>query len=369
MKILRRILSIIIIVSFLIGSFSLVTAVSRVSASDFDTRVKVAFEQFYKQKNNSIDVVMIGSSALYRDYVSIESYNSFGFTSYSLATMSQPFNSVKYLIEETKKTQNPSLFVIEIRQLVNSIIREKSNAEKNEEAVNEMKRFLVNCMPFSYNRYKLVKEILPDDIFYSYFDFIRNHSKWSSMSFSNFYKHLFTGITYKNYIDMKCPNVITTCESFEQENCNTIETLELTKNSLSILEDLLSYLKQNKINALFISTPYHQSEKYRIAENSVEKYLSENGFNYLNCNKKYDEIGLDFSTDFYDERHANVLGALKITDFIGNYIITNYSVNQSHSQSVADDWNEAYSLWNSERKRLCETANKNAKEANLWRQF
>ncbi len=365
MKVLKKIIAVIVFCSFIVGSFYLVTAVSRVSSSDSDTRVKVAFEQFYEQEENSIDVVLFGSSAIYRDFISIESYNSFGFTSYSLATMSQPFKSVKYLIEETLKTQNPSLFVIEIRQLVSDVIREKYNISKDEEAVDEMKRFLANCMPFSYNRYKMIEEILPDDTFYSYFDFIRNHLKWSNMSFSLFCDHLFTSTSYETYIDMKCPNMISTCESYSKDFWSTEETYDIPQESLSVLEDLLTYIEQNNFNVLFVSTPFHQTENYKIAENSIGKYLSEKGYNYLNCNDCYDDIEIDFATDFYDERHANVLGALKITDYIGQYIISNYSITINHSKQVTSDWDNSYSIWDNERERLCEKANENAKEANL----
>jgi len=362
MKIMKKIIAVILFLSFLVGCFCISTAVSRVQSNDASAKVKITFEQFYKQENNSVDVVLMGSSALYREYISIENWGKYGFTSYPLATMSQPFNSVKYLIEETLKTQNPSLFVIEIRQLVNDVIYERNNNGASEQYSDEMKRFLANCMPFSYNRYEMIKELLPDDVLCSYFDFIRNHRNWDSMKLSSFFKNLFYEITYDDFINMKCPDVISEYQPIESKEICTEESYTLPTESRSELDSLLSFIEEKGVAVLFVSTPYQESEESEAAENSIAEYLSEKGYHYLNCNDYYEKIGIDFSSDFYDDKHTNILGALKVTDFIGAYLEENYSFSKKYTSKTKDEWNEAYSLWNGEREKSCETTQENERE-------
>lgn len=359
----KKFFAILLAVVFSVGIFLAVTALSRVSSSVSDTRVKIGFEQFYKQKRNSLNVVLIGSSAVYREYMAIENWAEYGFTSYYLATMGQSFNTTKYLIKEADKTQNPQLYVIEIRRLIKDIVTEWNGNQQSENTGASVNRFLANCMTFSYNRYQMIKETMPDDIFYSYFDFIRNHSNWSDIPMSIFFDNLFTEITYSDYISTKCANAITTCKPLDAVERSNSAACTLPENAKAVLDDLLSYIRENNINVLFLSTPYHQSTEYGTAENSVKEYLYSEGFTYLNCNEYYAEIDIDFLSDFYDEKHTNILGALKVTGFIGEYINDHYFLDRNYSQKVTDDWDKALEAWEKERKILCVEAENNVREA------
>lgn len=352
-KIFKRITASVVFVAFLLGSTMLVTYESRATSVTANLLVKIAFEEFYDLEENSLDVVFIGSSAVYRDYITVENWNNYGFTSYSLATMSQPFGATSYLIEEAEKTQSPSLYVVEIRQLVADVVRELYDLDKNENAFDNMSRFLANCMKFSLNRYKMICEVLPDDTFYSCFDFIKNHSQWSAMTTKKFAENLFPQISYSRYMNMKCVNMVAVRTELEKQEWSSEATCTLPQNALEKLDKLLNYINKNDVEVLFVSTPYSESEEYKTAENAIGNYLSEKGFDYLNCNNYYDDIGLDFSSDFYDEKHTNVLGALKVTDFLGEYISSNYSVIGKHTQSAVDDWNSSYSVWEAECETLC----------------
>ena len=124
----------------------------------------------------------------------------------------------------------------------------------------------------------------------------------------------------------------------------------VSKEDLEPLDDLLRYIKKNNLNVLFVSTPFPIDEISYAYEKYVEAYLSEKGFSCLNCNKLYDEIGLDFSTDFYDDRHCNLLGSIKFSKYISSYLTDVVGIKPSElSAELKSEWDTAYTLWYDEK--------------------
>ena len=74
--------------------------------------------------------------------------------------------------------------------------------------------------------------------------------------------------------------------------------------------------------------------------------IKANGLRYLNCNKYYKKIGLDFMCDFYDEKHANISGMVKVTNFVGKYIVKNYKLGKTKlTKQERKSWKIAKNLW------------------------
>ena len=47
----------------------------------------------------------------------------------------------------------------------------------------------------------------------------------------------------------------------------------------------------------------------------------ENNIDFINFNSMYDELGIDFKSDFIDEgKHLNFMGAHKVSDYLSDYI-------------------------------------------------
>ena len=96
---------------------------------------------------------------------------------------------------------------------------------------------------------------------------------------------------------------------------------------------------------MFLSTPYSTNIDYWKVENALAEYVENKGFDYLNCNLHYDDIGIDFNTDYYDDRHTNALGAQKFTKYIGNYLVDKYNLKTSANKSTRENFDKAYDEW------------------------
>lgn len=64
------------------------------------------------------------------------------------------------------------------------------------------------------------------------------------------------------------------------------------------LRQLLSYLQENDLNALFFLSPKTMTEQEQRMYHYIGDIVEEYGFTFLNLNDHYEEIGIDFATDF-----------------------------------------------------------------------
>ena len=103
------------------------------------------------------------------------------------------------------------------------------------------------------------------------------------------------------------------------------------------------------MNALFIVSPntmtYEKQAQYNYIADIIEPY----GYHFLNFNDYYEEIGVDFATDFYDYGgHANAIGAEKYTAFLGKYLDENYEFEDKRTSAGYESWDESYQRWSQE---------------------
>ena len=117
------------------------------------------------------------------------------------------------------------------------------------------------------------------------------------------------------------------------------------------LRDLLQFLQENKLQALFIVSPYGESLEDQQMFNYMAGIVEEAGYHFLNMNDHYDEIGIVFEEDFADyASHTNAVGAEKCTAFLERYLLENYSFTDKRGNSSYSSWDEAYALWLVKRK-------------------
>ena len=60
--------------------------------------------------------------------------------------------------------------------------------------------------------------------------------------------------------------------------------------------------------------------------NTIEKIVGEYGFPFLNMEGLADEIGIDPEHDYYNRTHLNLYGQQKLTEFLAQYIKTNFNI-------------------------------------------
>lgn len=301
---------------------------------------------FYAEED--IDVLFIGGSACYCSWQPLKAWKTNGFTSYNFATDAMQPQVVEYVIKEVEKYQQPELFVIDLRpfQYGDMVGEDGINMER----VSAFRNVADN-LKYSGNRYELIQNWAPasEEKWTYHFDIAKYHSginnlfNWKNWrNIDNEEKLLSKGFHFHDSA-MKIDIMDTSFVTDEQM---------LSEDLNNIFMELLEYCKGNGHQVLFVVYPYSGAEEDQRKYNYMVEKIEEYGFDYLNLHQNMQEVGLDNTTDFYDWNHVNLLGADKVTAFLGQYLTTNYDLSNSSYNVKNESWNKDYEIWNNEMETI-----------------
>lgn len=336
MKKTKKILGTIVFLAIGIVIFVHVSYLLRPTVADFR---RSRLSGFYAEEEDSLDIVALGSSSLYRYLDNPYLWENYGFTSYNLATPRQSILFTDNLVDELKKTQDPQLVVVEIRQFITS---------KNEKSNSDRFSLLYDNMKYSWNRIKIINKAFDtwQERISAYFDIIAYHDTWEDVTYSNMkYMDNVNPHKYKGW-----DNIGAIEKLEEPEICEDPEPMPISEFAEKQLIELMEKCRNEKVEVLFVATPWQISEENQRKNCYIGNLVEEYGFKFLDCNQHYDEMGLDFEKDFYNAKHTNTYGADKVTKLIGDFILENYDLNVTHSQEVTDDWNEMLERYHTDLK-------------------
>lgn len=92
------------------------------------------------------------------------------------------------------------------------------------------------------------------------------------------------------------------------------------------MDQIVRLCKKNGIQIFLYSAPSPRNYCFQ-KHNTIMKYAKKNGLKYLNLNMKTKELGIDGSEDSLDKgNHLNILGAVKVSDYLGSYLKKEYDL-------------------------------------------
>ncbi len=284
---------------------------------------------FYALEDQSVDMVGIGSSAIYRFINSAYVYDHYGYTYYSFCIPTMGCEFYKYAIEEVRKTQSPDLYVIEARRFLKL-------GEKN--TLNEKRLMqLSGNMKYSQNRWQMISSVvnrLEDPSSY-YLDVMSYHSDWPNFKPENF-KY------YNNSVkseDAGWTNISRIKELKKHKIEDVTETAELSAAAEDILRDLCEYCKEEQLHVIFVDMPFEMTKKYKKKSNRFAEIIKEYGLSFYELNDETKEMGIDYKTDFYDKSHVNCVGARKTTGYFMEYLMEHEQIPQKErTDAVTSYW-------------------------------
>ena len=201
--------------------------------------------QFGKEPENSIDVLVLGSSQSYSGFSSAYAYGKFGYTSYPLVIAGSSCTAWKPAVKKALWTQKPKLIVIDT-----------FGGGYDAETVRSRKYplyMLSNYTPLSAERMETAYEMSirsdeSDALSYA-FPFIRYHTKVPSNLLS---------IKERMEIDSYGPSplkgveTITDAEEFDplEEECFSSDKIALDKNTEEILIDFIDFCSDRSTDTL-----------------------------------------------------------------------------------------------------------------------
>jgi len=322
-------------VLFIIGFLFLLRSVTYIVRTSGDTKDR--FSGFYAEKENSIDVILAGSSPVYPYYSAPMIYGEQGIVCYPLSSNNQRPRAIRYLLEEALKTQKPQLFAIELRMF--------SMPDEEWEDTMAFTRGVTDNLKYSLNRIRAINALVSDKSqrHTYYFDIFKYHSNWKMLFLPSQLAHW----RYERADDLKGLEIKTGVGPIVYEDMSRVTgQRQMQDKQYTVLLDLLEYLKETGIETLFFLSPYQMEQEDKEIYNFMIPIIEEAGFPVLDLNDCMEETGIDFGVDFYDYgSHVNALGQRKCTAFLGAYLQEHYDLPDRRGQEGYESWDEAYRLY------------------------
>lgn len=296
-----------------------------------------------KAEESPIDVVYIGGSAAHRYFQPLKAWNDFHFTSWMYSNSNMQAEGIKYYIEESRKSKEAQLYVVDLRpfQYYGDSYFEpyreqglRNGADSMDIGINRL-CYVHQAMN---NMNKTYEERVP-----FYIDICKYHSNYEALKTPANWMYIHNkseNLPYKGY-----ETLLTYTPFDEPSDFYTEEKNPLEPEAQAILEDLINYASDEEIEILFVVCPYVITRNDEMLYNTMCDYITNSGMGYLDTNLYYEEMGLNFETDFYDKFHVNCLGAEKYTEFLARYIVDNYIIENKMKQSQIDKWNSEYEVF------------------------
>lgn len=301
--------------------------------------VKDIFTGFYAEKDNTIDVMLIGSSPVYPFYSAPKIYGEYGITCYPLSSHVQRPSATLPLLKEAYKTQTPEVVVFEMRMYT----MEDGDMESN----MAYARGVTDNMKYSFNRIYAINRLVadPSERYTYYFDIFKYHSNWKTMilpdqlaCFTYEKKHPLKGFVIKDEVGPLEKEKIPACTDIT-------ETMPIPAEQETRLYELLEYLKSHNQQALFIVSPYRIETEEMMMFNYMRPIIESYGYQFVNMNQYYEEMNLNFTTDYYDYGgHVNALGAEKCSKYLAE-LLQEYDLPDRRGQEGYESWDEAYAYY------------------------
>lgn len=274
-----------------------------------------AMKNYYKQDDNSIDVLILGSSHAFENINTGTLWEKYGIASYVLGGSIQPLWNTYYYLKEALKTQTPKLIVLE------------GFATTLEDEYSDDGRIVLNTYGLNWSLDKIRSMLVstPSDKWDEIIpEYVQYHNRYRELTDADFLPNQ-NNRFYDDWKGFGCNTLI--CP-FECHNISEItDTLPLYDKSEKYYRKTIELAQNNNIPIIVIVSPYAGiSESDQKKFNHASEIANEYNVPFKNFNLDVTNIGLDYATDVADDSHLNHLGNPKYSDYLGNYLTSNFEL-------------------------------------------
>lgn len=298
---------------------------------------------FYELDNNSIDVLFLGSSQIMTAVSPMQLYDKTGVPSYSLGTEQQNLVTSYYLLKEALQYQQPKAVVLDVLFMYSYYGDSALNSKE------EFVRKTFDYMKWSPNKWEAVQTLCTLDeqheIQNYLFPFLRYHSRWSDLSLSDF-----TYLFRNKANPQKGFSIATLKENLDFRGFTLSDSSAAAVPSETMalyFEKIAALCAENDISLILIKTPRGNGSFSEAEHKGIQMLADQHGLDFIDFNEKtlFDQIGFHPETDYMDVSHVNYYGAVKITEYLSEYLSEEFNFENKKEVPGYEQWNtdlEAY---------------------------
>lgn len=317
---------------------------------DSDMKYKDFFEQ-----EADFDVLFMGTSHVINGVFPMELWNDYGIVSYNWGGHANHMATTYWVMENALEYTKPKVMVIDCSLL--------SSDTKCSETFSNV-HLSLDTFPLSVTKVKSIWDLLDDPamdeaiekgtvpingeprtkigLLWNYSVF---HSRWTELGQSDFEPIP----TYEKGAESRI--------AVTRGNLNKIPSNQkITPGTTGeqYLRKMIEDCQDRGIEVLLTYLPLEATESEQMEANYVYDIAEEYGVDYINF---LDLDLINYQTDLYDASHVNPSGARKATDYIGQYLVSNYDISDQRN-------NEDYSFWHEDYEEYEEMKNQNIAGSN-----
>lgn len=306
-------------------------------------------KSFYELEKDSLEVAFYGSSVIAAAIDPFQLYEEHGISAYNMGVMSQPMIGTYFWFKETLKTQDLKLAVIEIKSGGRSQEKAEEKARKSYDYMKWGLNKIQYALEYKDFHRKADGEDDAVDLWSYLFPLNLYHTRWSELTYDDY--DFFLGnnsshtrgfaVLSTKFRDRASFDAQKEAEGlYDGFEIDTEEKEEPNAINADYLQRLIELANKEGVQLLFVKAP---DTAWNVTQhNYISSVAKENNIEFIDFNLKENrkKIDFDYSDDAADSVHINMLGAEKITKYLGNYISENYKLTdfRKNNNSVKKDY-------------------------------
>lgn len=305
---------------------------------------------YYNEKENSMNILLFGSSSVRAGFIPTLAYEEYGYTSYDYCVNHMPLAATEFMVKEAMSTQSPDLIVIDINGITYC----------NKESTNAKSVSFTDNIKEGQNKIDALRALNEDVTWENQIPFIKYHKNiyaiGKCIKYGSYYEKYGSNKTVLKGYTTNPTNIANFEENDILDHREVEEVAEFNEYETKWVNRLLDFCEtiDDETEILFVRFPRPMVKNLNEWEvpyiNAMEEEIKARDFkfvdltDYLFTDYQGREMGIDFTKDLTDETHFNHYGAVKFTRFFCEYIESEYP-NVDKVENLAD-WDKCVELAN-----------------------
>ena len=288
----------------------------------------------YRQPQNSVDVLVLGTSLAYAGVNTNVLWDEYGIAAYNLCSAEQPFWISYYYLEEALKTQSPSLILLDAKPAV-----------YNRDYSKEGRTILSTSGILSpLTRLNAIRACVGDEALWEFALVLpKLHDRYDEVVAGDFIlppDNGGRGGSWKGYIEQ---------DEHEKHVRPSLVWVE-TRRSINARQEqyfrmILALAQTHGIPVMLAGFPTPDYANDHMYYNTLWSIAAEYGVSGVNYNDPDLRYGLRYSTDFADWQHLNVKGSVTFSRKLGEDLTAMYALEDRRGDSAYASYDECAALW------------------------
>lgn len=308
-----------LILCILLGGISWIVA-----PRNFKNMHHAASYGFLGEKENTLDILVLGDSESYVSISPMQIWRDYGYTSYICGTPLQYAEETYDFFTQFNQSQTPKVVILETNFLYRSDGR-----------FDDIFRSMKNA----------VSRILP------VFDY---HDRWKKIITKDFkITERYTG--RDGFKGFRLKEKIVPYEGKSEYMIYTDKVKKIPDRSIHYFEKIYQYCNENNIELILFNAASPVNWSYE-KHNGVEQLAQKYDLPYIDMNLLTEELKIDWKKDTCDKGdHLNIYGAQKVTEYLGEYIKNNFDLNDHRGNKDYEYWNDDLKAYEKHIEKLKKT--------------